>query len=83
MCCILSDTSPTQLVQPLPDLGVVKALQVMTWAAGCGNLALMANPTSLHQSFIKVSTVRITLYFQYSHTVNMRAINVLVTTSML
>ncbi len=42
-------------MDPLPDLSVVKALQVLSWAAGCGNLGLIADPSSIHQAFVKVS----------------------------
>ncbi len=45
----------TQLVDPLPDLSVVKALQMLSWAAGCGNLALIADPSNIHETFVKVS----------------------------
>ncbi|XP_064393950.1 probable ubiquitin carboxyl-terminal hydrolase FAF-X [Halichondria panicea] len=45
-----------KLVDPLPDLSVVKALQMLSWAAGCGNLALIADPSNIHETFVKFNS---------------------------
>ncbi len=41
-------------MSPLPDLSVVKSLQLLGWAAACGDILQVQDPTSIHQHFIKV-----------------------------
>ena len=44
-----------QLLSPLPDLSVVKALQLLAWSAACGDISLALDATTVHQFFTKVS----------------------------
>jgi len=52
------------LISPLPDLSVVKALQLLGWATACGDILQTQDPTSIHQHFVKV--VSVPIFTQYS-----------------
>ena len=43
-----------QLTNPLPDISVAKALQLLGWAAACGDITLAQDPTSIHQHLVRV-----------------------------
>ena len=46
--------SVLQLICPLPDISVVKALQLLGWAAACGDITQAQDPASIHQHVLRV-----------------------------
>ena len=64
-----------QLLSPLPDISVVKSLQLLGWSAACGDISLAQDASTIHQYFLKVSICLCSrdwndLYEQYMHGVN-------------
>ena len=47
---------PAQLLSPLPDISVVKSLQLLGWSAACGDISLAQDASTIHQYFLKVSS---------------------------
>jgi ubiquitin carboxyl-terminal hydrolase 9/24 len=45
-----------KLISPLPDISVVRSIQLLAWSAACGDVSLSSDPTSIHNAFTKVST---------------------------
>ena len=43
-----------QLLSPLPDISVVKSLQLLGWSAACGDISLAQDASIIHQYFLKV-----------------------------
>ena len=44
-----------QLLSPLPDVSVVKSLQLLAWSAACGDISLAQDASTIHQYFLKVA----------------------------
>lgn len=44
-----------QLLSPLPDISVVKSLQLLGWSAACGDISLAQDASIIHQYFLKVA----------------------------
>ena len=44
-----------QLLSPLPDISVVKSLQLLGWSAACGDISLAQDASTIHQYFLKVA----------------------------
>ena len=44
-----------QLLSPLPDISVVKSLQLLGWSAACGDISLAQDAATIHQYFLKVA----------------------------
>lgn len=47
-----------KLLSPLPDISVVKSLQLLGWSAACGDISLAQNASTIHQYFLKHGGVR-------------------------
>ena len=59
-----------QLISPLPDISVVRSIQLLAWSAACGDVSLSSDPTSIHNAFTKVSTELHVMYITvHVHTV--------------
>ena len=43
-----------QLISPLPDVSVVRSIQLLAWSAACGDVSLSSDPTSIHNAFTLV-----------------------------
>ncbi len=54
MCAYYPCRISLQLTNPLPDIAVAKALQLLGWAAACGDITLAQDPASIHQHLLKV-----------------------------
>ena len=39
----------------MPDISVVRSIQLLAWSAACGDVSLASDPTSIHNAFTKVS----------------------------
>jgi ubiquitin carboxyl-terminal hydrolase 9/24 len=47
-----------KLTSPLPDVSVVRSIQLLAWSAACGDVSLASDPTSIHNAFTKLSSSR-------------------------
>ena len=56
MCVFNVHAHCVQLISPLPDISVVRSIQLLAWSAACGDVSLSSDPTSIHNAFTKVST---------------------------
>ena len=54
-CSLLVSVVCLQLISPLPDVSVVRSIQLLAWSAACGDVSLSSDPTSIHNAFTMVS----------------------------
>lgn len=54
-CSLLVLVVCLQLISPLPDVSVVRSIQLLAWSAACGDVSLSSDPTSIHNAFTMVS----------------------------
>ncbi|CAI8002162.1 Probable ubiquitin carboxyl-terminal hydrolase FAF-X [Geodia barretti] len=45
-----------KLISPLPDVSVVRSIQLLAWSAACGDVSLSSEPTSIHNAFTMLSS---------------------------